>query len=66
MAEAANKEIMDELKSIKKELSYIKKHMVEEDNILTEEDLQALQGYREQKKKGTLTSHAQLKKELGI
>ncbi len=58
--------IMDELKFIKEELSYIKEHMVDRDAIMTEEDYEALLEYRKEKSEGKLISHEQLKKELGI
>jgi hypothetical protein len=59
-------QIMDELKSIKKDILFIKKHMVDVDSILTEEDYLALQAYKKEKKVGILTSHEALKKELGL
>ncbi len=67
MAEAKlSKEVMSELKSIKKEVDFIKKHMVNIDSIMTEDDYAALQDYRKEKKAGKLTSHEQLKKELEL
>lgn len=62
----AQTEIVNELKSIKKDISFIKKHMVDVDSILTEDDYLALQEYRKEKNANKLTSHAKLKKELGI
>jgi hypothetical protein len=56
--------ILKELKSIKKDLEFIKEHMVDKDSIMTEDDYATLQEYREQKKKRTLTSHEELVKEL--
>lgn len=58
--------IMGKLEEIKSELDYIKEHMVDMDSIMTEEDYEALQAYREEKKTGKLISHEQLKKELGL
>jgi len=43
-----------------------KKHMVDIDSIITEDDYKALQDYKIEKAEGKLTSHEELKKELGI
>ena len=59
-------ELADELKAIRQDLGYIKDNMAERDSIMTEEDYAAIQDYREERKKGKLTSHKQLKKELGF
>ena len=66
MQETETKQIILTLDSIKKELQYIKEHMVDADSILTESDFEALQQYREEKKTKQLTPHVQLKKELGL
>lgn len=58
--------VMIELKEIKKDLNFIKEHMVDIDSIMTEDDYAALQEYRKQKKEGKLISHEQLVKELGV
>ncbi len=63
---AAEAQIMEELKTIKQELGYIKEHMVDIDNIMTEEDYGALSDYRKEKRAGRLISHKQLKEELGV
>ena len=57
---------MIELKEIKKDLDFIKEHMVDIDSVLTEDDYAALQDYRKEKKEGKLISHEQLVKEFGI
>ena len=57
-------QIMEELKSIKEDISFIKKHMVDVDSILTEDDFSDLHEYRKEKVAGQLTSHEKLKKEL--
>jgi len=62
----ANQELTKELKTIKKELIFIKEHMVDIDSIMTEDDFIALQQYRKEKKDGKLISHDKLKKELGL
>ncbi len=59
-------ELIDELKSIKKKISFIEEHMVDVDSILTEEDYIALQDYRNEKKTNKLISHEKLKKELKV
>ena len=58
--------ILEDLKEIKKELSFIKEHMVDIDSIMSEEDYRALQEYRKEKKSGKLLSHEQLLKELKL
>jgi hypothetical protein len=58
------REMEKELKSIKRDIAYIKNNMIDPDAILSEDDYEALRKYRAQKKKGTLITHEQLKKEL--
>lgn len=58
--------IIKELKEIRKDLSFLKKHMVDVDSIMTEDDYSALLAYRDEKKKGKLISHEELKKKLGL
>lgn len=60
------RQILQELKVIKKELDFIKENMVDIDSVVTEEDYEALLEYRKQKSQGKLISHKQLKKELGL
>lgn len=57
--------VAEELKEIRKDLDFIKEHMVDIDSIMTEDDYEALQNYRKEKKEGKLISHEQLVKELG-
>ena len=59
-------EILVEIKEIRKDLDFIKEHMVDIDSIMTEDDYEALQDYRREKKEGKLISHEQLVKELGM
>ena len=59
-------EILHELRTIREDLDYIKCHMVDIDSILTEEDFLSLREYRKEKASGILTSHEDLKNELGI
>lgn len=58
--------VLDKLDTIKVELDFIKKNMIDMDSILTEEDYQALIEYRKEKLTGKLISHEQLKKELRL
>ena len=66
MENASLETIQRTLKSMKKEIKVIKEHMVDADSIMTEDDYAALQDYRRDKKKGELTSHKDLKKQLGL
>ena len=58
--------ILQKLGRIEKEVETIKKHMVDVDSIITEEDYKTLLEYREEKKSGKLVSHERVKKELGL
>ncbi len=67
MSETALEEkIVHELEAIRQDINYIKKHMVDQDSIMSEDDYHVLQEYKKEKKTGKLTSHEQLKKELGL
>jgi len=59
---------MKDLEFVKKELVEIKKHMVDIDRILTEDDYKALQKYNIEKSEGKLISHEELffKKKFGL
>ncbi len=61
-----DEKILSKLGNIEKELEEIKKHMVDIDSIMTEEDYEALLAYRKEKNEGTLTSHEKMKKKLGL
>ena len=61
-----DEKIMSKLGDIEKEIEEIKKHMVDIDSIMTEEDYEALLAYRKEKEQGTLISHSKLKKKLGL
>ena len=54
------KQIMDELKSIKEELHYIKIHMVDADTILTAEEKTLLNESIKNERAGKLTSLGEL------
>ena len=60
------KQVMEKLDTIKSELSDIKKHMIDIDSIMTEEDYLALIDYRKEKSANKIISHEQLKKQLGL
>ncbi len=57
--------VYDELRSMKKELNYIKEHMVDVDMFLTPEEEERLNEALEEHKKGKTISLENLKKELG-
>jgi hypothetical protein len=58
--------IYNDLEFVKRELMEIKGHMVDIDSIMTEDDYKALQEYNIEKSEEKLTSHEELKKELGL
>ena len=58
--------LMNEIRAIRNDLDFIKEHMVDIDNIMTEDDYLALEEYRKEKNAGELVSHEDLKKELGL
>ncbi len=58
--------IYKNIKELRKEVAEIREHMVDIDCILTEDDLKALEEYRLEKSEGRLTTHEDLKKELGL
>tara|TARA_Y100000310_G_scaffold343460_1_gene451184 strand:+ start:4033 stop:4236 length:204 start_codon:yes stop_codon:yes gene_type:complete len=67
MAQAiTSKGIMDELKSLKKEVADLKEQKADVDSVMTEEDYEALREYRKEKREKKLISHEQLKKEFGV
>ena len=59
-------DVYKEVKSVKRQVVKIEKHMVDIDSILTESDYEDLTSYKQEKKLGKLTSHEDLIKELGI
>ncbi len=63
---ANEQQILKKLDKIEQELVEIKEHMVDVDSIMTEQDYEALLAYRKEKESGTLISHENLKKELGL
>lgn len=59
-------EIVHELRAIRDDLDFIKSHMMDVDSIMTEEDHLSLNEFRSEKNAGKLTSHEELKRELGL
>ena len=57
--------VFDELKSLKKEVTFIKKHMVDVDMFMTPEEEERLTEALEEHKKGKTISLEDLKKEIG-
>ena len=66
MEDVTLEQLHKDLEFVKKELMNIKKHMVDIDSIMMEDDYTALQEYNREKSEGKLTSHEELKKELGL
>lgn len=60
------KQILEKLEKIERQVEEIKVHMVDIDSIMTEDDYSALIEYRKEKEANKLVSHEQLKKELGL
>ena len=58
--------IHKDLEFLKSELIGIKERMEDADNIMTEDDCEALQEYNLEKSGGKLTAHEEIKKELGL
>ena len=61
-----SKVVMEQLKSIKEELDYIKEHMVDRDMFLDAEEMKLLQESYEHEQQGELASQEELEKELGL
>jgi hypothetical protein len=59
-------EILKRLSNLETRMNLILGHLIEEDKILTETDLQVIKEAEEEYKKGRTISHEQLKKELGL
>ncbi len=64
--EVSNDEIMNELRSIKSELDYIKQHMPDKDHFLSNEEAKLLDKSYENEKNNELISAEDLEKELGL
>jgi len=67
MAEAETiKKIYNELKDLKKEVVFIKKHMFDPDTIMTTEEARRFEQSLKELKEGKTTPLSEIKKELGI
>jgi hypothetical protein len=62
--EASKKGIEDEPRVLREDISFLKERMADKDSIMTEDDYKALLEYR--KEKVRLTSHENLRKQLGL
>ncbi len=67
MAESITIErIYDEIKSLKSDVSFIRKHMFDPDTIMTTEEAKRFEQSLNELKEGKTTPLNELKKELGI
>ena len=67
MAETVTiKKIYDEIKGLKKEVTFIKKHMFDPDTILTTEESKRFEESMKELKEGKTTPLSEVKKELGL
>lgn len=58
--------IYDELKELRKEVIFIKRHMFDPDTIMTTEESKRFEQSRKELKAGKTTPLSELKKELGL
>jgi len=58
--------IYDELKELRKEVVFIKKHMFDPDTIMTTEESRRFEQSMRELKEGKTTPLSELKKELGL
>ena len=67
MAETVTiKKIYDEIRGLKKEVTFIKKHMFDPDTILTTEESKRFEESMKELKEGKTTPLSEVKKELGL
>ena len=67
MAETVTiKKIYDEIRGLKKEVTFIKKHMFDPDTILTTEESKRFEESMKELKEGKTTLLSEVKKELGL
>ena len=59
-------EILKRLSNIETRMNIIVEHVVDDDRVLSEDDLEAIEEAEKEYKEGRTISHEQLKKELGI
>lgn len=60
------RQILEELKTIKIDLDFIKKHMFDPDTIMTTEEGERFEQSMKELKEGKTTPLSELKKELGL
>ncbi|MBI2105718.1 hypothetical protein HYT56_02670 [Candidatus Woesearchaeota archaeon] len=67
MAESITiKKVYDELKDLKQDITFIKKHMFDPDTIMTIEEGKRFEQAMKELKEGKTTGLSELKKELGF
>lgn len=67
MSEATTiQRIYDELKELRKEVVFIKKHMFDPDTIMTTEESRRFEQSMKELKEGKTTPLSEIKKELGL
>lgn len=67
MAETTTiQKIYDELKVLKKDVTFIKKHMFDPDRIMTKEESKRFEESMKEFKEGKSTPLSEVKKELGL
>jgi len=67
MAETTTiQKIYDELKGLKKDVTFIKKHMFDPDTIMTTEESKRFEESMKEFKEGKTTPLSEIKKELGL
>ncbi len=59
-------EILNRLSKIEARMNIIVEHVVDDDSVLSEDDLEAIEEAEKEYKEGRTISHEQLKKELGL
>lgn len=62
----ANGQILQELKEIKKDINFIKEHMVDIDTIMTPEEEKIFEQSLKELKEGKTTPLSKMKEELGL
>ena len=60
------KQILEELRTIRVDLDFIKEHMFDPDTIMTSEESKRFEQSMKELKEGKTTPLSQLKKELGL
>jgi len=59
-------EILKKLTEIEARMNIIAEHIIEDDSVLTEDDLESIEEAEKEYKEGKTISHEQLKNELGL